>query len=76
MSEISVPITVSMPWLGLLGPAFALPVKYHIHFGDPITPEGSPDDEDAVIEAQVDVVKAAIAELLERGLDERTGIFS
>jgi len=71
----SLPITVSMPWLGLLGPAFALPTKYHIHFGDPITPEGGPDDEDAVIEEQVDVVKAAIQGLLARGLEERDGIF-
>ena len=71
----SLPITVSSPWLGLLGPAFALPVKYHIHFGEPISPEGDPDDEDAAIEAQVDEVKAAIAALLERGLAERAGIF-
>ncbi len=71
----SLPITVSSPWLGLLGPAFALPVKYHIHFGEPISPEGDPDDEDAAIEAQVDEVKAAIAALLEHGLSQRAGIF-
>ena len=72
----SFPITVSMPWFGLLGPAFALPVKYHIHFGEPIVPEGEADDEDAVIEARVDEVKAEISSLLERGLAEREGIFA
>lgn len=72
----SFPITVSMPWFGLLGPAFALPVKYHIYFGEPIHPEGGPDDEDAVIEERVAGVKDAISALLERGLSERNGIFS
>lgn len=71
----SFPITVSMPWLGLLGPGFALPVKYHIHFGEPLRFEGGPDDEDAVVGAKVDVVKDAIRELLARGLAEREGVF-
>jgi 1-acyl-sn-glycerol-3-phosphate acyltransferase len=72
----SFPITVSMPWLGLLGPAFALPVKYHLHFGEPMTFDGSPDDEDEVIERNVAEVKRAITGLLEHGLRERTGIFA
>jgi hypothetical protein len=46
----SFPITISSPWLGLLGPSFALPVKYHIYFGEPLRFEGGADDEDAVIE--------------------------
>lgn len=71
----SFPITVSSPWLGLLGPAFALPVKYHIHFGAPVLFEGDADDEDAVIEKKVEQVKQAIASLLERGLAERGGVF-
>jgi len=71
----SFPITVSSPWLGLLGPAFALPVKYHLHFGEPMSFEGGPDEEDAVIERNVDQVKDAISSLLRHGLAERTGIF-
>ncbi len=71
----SLPITISSPWLGLLGPAFALPVKYHIHFGEPMHLEGRSDDEDAVIERRVDEVKRAITALLERGRSERRGIF-
>jgi 1-acyl-sn-glycerol-3-phosphate acyltransferase len=71
----SLPITISTPWLGLLGPAFALPVKYHIHFGEPMHLDGRFDDEDSVIECRVDEVKDAIAALLARGRSERSGIF-
>ena len=71
----SLPITVSMPWFGLLGPTFALPVKYHIHFGEPVHFEGGPHEEDAVIEEKVSQVKDAISALLEHGLEHRDGIF-
>ncbi len=72
----SFPITITQPWFGLLGSAMALPVKYHIHFGEPLHFEGSPDDEDAVVEGHVDVVKSEITSLLHRGLEQRTGIFT
>jgi len=72
----SFPITISSPWLGLLGPAFALPTKYHIHFGAPMHFEGRGDDEDEAIEKKVGDVKAAITALLERGLAQREGIFT
>ncbi len=72
----SLPITVTAPWLGPLGYVAALPVKYRIYFGEPLRPEGEPHEEDAVIEQKVDAVKAAMRKLLERGLEERSGIFS
>jgi 1-acyl-sn-glycerol-3-phosphate acyltransferase len=71
----SFPITISSPWLGLLGPSFALPVKYRVYFGMPLHFDGTPDDEDAVIEQKVDTVKGAITDLLERGRSERKGVF-
>jgi 1-acyl-sn-glycerol-3-phosphate acyltransferase len=71
----SFPITVSQPWFGPVGAAFALPVKYRMHFGDPLYFEGDPRDEDAVIEKQVEVVKDALRELLARGLEARERIF-
>jgi 1-acyl-sn-glycerol-3-phosphate acyltransferase len=71
----SLPITVSMPWLGLLGPAFALPTKYRIHFGEPLYFDGDADEEDSVIQEKVDTVKEAMSELIARGLEERPGIF-
>jgi 1-acyl-sn-glycerol-3-phosphate acyltransferase len=72
----SLPITVTAPWLGPLGYAAALPVKYRIYFGEPMRIEGEPHEDDAVIEQKVDIVKEAMRKLLERGLEERTGIFS
>ena len=68
------PITPTFPWLGPLG-LWPLPVRYHLHFGEPIRFEGDPADEDAVIEEKAERVKLAIATLLERGRAERRGIF-
>jgi 1-acyl-sn-glycerol-3-phosphate acyltransferase len=71
----SLPITISQPWFGPLGSVFALPVKYHIHFGEPLEFEGDPNDEDAIIREKVDAVQAAVADLLSRGREERRSIF-
>ena len=62
------PVTVT-------GLPLPLPVKYHLYFGEPMTFTGSPDDEDAELERKVDEVKRAIAEMIERGLRERKGVF-
>jgi 1-acyl-sn-glycerol-3-phosphate acyltransferase len=68
------PITPTFPWLGPLG-LLPLPVKYRIHFGEPISFEGHATDEDEVIEERVDRVKAAISELLAQGRSARRGVF-
>jgi hypothetical protein len=51
-------------------------VKYHIHFGDALEFDGDPNEEDSMIQRKVDVVQAAVADLLERGRAQRRGIFS
>jgi 1-acyl-sn-glycerol-3-phosphate acyltransferase len=71
----SLPITVSFPLLGPAGLLLALPVKYHLYFGEPLAFEGHPSDEDAVIQDKVDVVRRSIEAMFERGLAERKGIF-
>jgi len=71
----SFPLTISQPWFGPLGSAFALPVKYRIHFGKPLEFTGNANDEDAVIDEKVDVVKRAIADLLAEGRAERRSVF-
>ena len=71
----SLPITVTAPWFGPLGMAFALPVKYRIHFGAPLRFEGAPHEEDASIQARVDAVRDALADLIREGLRRRRGIF-
>jgi 1-acyl-sn-glycerol-3-phosphate acyltransferase len=68
------PVTPTFPWLGPLG-ILPLPVKYHIHFGEPLRFEGAPTDEDAVVEEKVERVKKAILELFERGRASRRGVF-
>lgn len=69
------PITPTFPWLGPMG-LLPLPVKYRMHFGSPMEFTGDPSEEDAVMEKKVEVVKRAIAALLERGRAERKGIFT
>ena len=72
----SLPITISMPWMGPIGPFFALPVKYRMYFGKPLQFEGEGNESDAAIEERVEVVKETLDGLLQRGLRERTGIFT
>jgi 1-acyl-sn-glycerol-3-phosphate acyltransferase len=71
----SLPITISQPWFGPLGSAFALPVKYHLHFGEPLEFDGDANDEDAIIREKVDAVRDAVAALLAKGRQSRQSIF-
>jgi 1-acyl-sn-glycerol-3-phosphate acyltransferase len=71
----SLPITISQPWFGLAGAAFALPTKYRLWFGEPMRFEGDARDDDAAIESRVDEVKDALRALLARGLAERRHVF-
>jgi 1-acyl-sn-glycerol-3-phosphate acyltransferase len=70
----ALPITPTFPLLGPLG-LLPLPVKYRFYFGDPLEFEGDHHDEDHVIQEKVDVVKASIDKMFERGLRERAGVF-
>jgi 1-acyl-sn-glycerol-3-phosphate acyltransferase len=54
---------------------FPLPVRYRLWFGKPLRFEGSPDDEDAVLEEKVARVKAAVAAEIARGLERREHVF-
>jgi hypothetical protein len=54
---------------------FPRPVKYHLHFGAPMRFNGAHDDEDAELERKVREVKAAIQSMLNKGLEQRKGIF-
>ena len=71
----SFPITITQPWFGPLGSMAALPVKYHIHFGEPLSFEGDTHEEDATVQEKVDVVKDAMRDLIARGLEESSGVF-
>ena len=64
-----------LPQLFLPGGALPLPTRYRIYFGEPMRFGGDPDDDDAVIEEKVFVVKATIQSMLNRGLKARKSIF-
>jgi 1-acyl-sn-glycerol-3-phosphate acyltransferase len=68
------PVTLTMPWLGLAG-FLPLPVKFRLHFGEPLRFDGDPNEEDAEVEKKVDVVKDAIRALIAEGLAARKGWF-
>jgi 1-acyl-sn-glycerol-3-phosphate acyltransferase len=68
------PITPLFPWLGL-GGFLPLPVKFRIHFGQPLRFEGDPNEEDAAIEKRVATVKAAIRLLIAEARGARRNWF-
>jgi 1-acyl-sn-glycerol-3-phosphate acyltransferase len=71
----ALPITLGFPLLGPLG-MLPLPVKYRMYFGEPLYFEGDASDDDAAVEAKVDVVKDSIEGMLADGVRQREGIFS
>lgn len=69
------PITATFPFLGLFG-FLPLPVKFHLHFGNPMEFEGDPNEEDAAIQERVGVVKHEIRRLIADGLAARKSWFT
>lgn len=64
-----------LPQLMLPFGALPLPTRYRIQFGEPLRFGGDPDDDDAVIEEKVFLVKSTIQSMLNRGLKARRSIF-
>ena len=70
---------LGLPALPLIFPQIIplpLPVKYRIQVGEAMTFKGAGDDDDDVVAAYVDEVKNTIQNMLHRGLEERSGVFS
>ena len=59
----------------LPGGQLPLPTKYRMWFGEPMSFTGDPDDDDAVIDEKVWLVKQTIQSMLNRGLKQRSHIF-
>ena len=64
-----------LPQLVLPGGFMPLPTKYRLYYGEPMYFDGDADDEDAVIEEKVWLVRATIQSMLNRGLKARKTIF-
>jgi 1-acyl-sn-glycerol-3-phosphate acyltransferase len=59
-------------------PPFAplpLPVKYRLHFGEPMHFTGDPDDDDEVLDEKVKIVRNTIQSMIHVGLRERQHVF-
>jgi len=54
---------------------FPMPVRYHLHFGEPLRFTGAADEDDFELEQKVATVQSAVQGLLEKGLAERRGVF-
>jgi 1-acyl-sn-glycerol-3-phosphate acyltransferase len=66
----ALPVPALLPVLGPLA-LLPLPVKYHIWIGEPMHFAGNPNDEDVVVGALVERVRAQMRGMIERGLRER-----
>lgn len=64
-----------MPQLLVPGGQLPLPTRYRIYFGEPLHFDGDPDDDDAVIEEKVWLVRATIQSMINRGLKARPHVF-
>ncbi len=64
-----------LPQLLLPGGQLPLPTKYRMWFGEPMRFAGDPDDDDAVIEEKVWLVRQTVQSMLNRALKERKHIF-
>ena len=72
---LRMPVFPIIPQILLPGGQLPLPVKYRLYVGEPLLFEGDPDDDDAVIEEKVWMVKSTIQSMINRGLKERKGVF-
>jgi len=72
---LGMPVFPVVPQFLIPGAQMPLPTRYRVYFGEPLRFEGDPDDEDAVIQAKVDIVRATIQSMIIRGLKERRHIF-
>ena len=70
---------LGLPYLPIPASPIPLPVRYHIHYGEPIAlhqdyrPEQADDPE--VVNEAAHRVKTAVQGLIERGLEIREGVF-
>jgi 1-acyl-sn-glycerol-3-phosphate acyltransferase len=72
---LGMPVFPLIPQVFLPGGQLPLPTRYHIWFGEPMRFHGDSDEDDAVIEEKVFVVKQTIQSMVNRGLKERKSLF-
>lgn len=79
VARIPVPAGSALPYIPVPATPFPMPVRYHIHYGEPVRldREYEPDDADdpEIVHKAAQRVKAAVQELLDRGVQARAGVF-
>jgi len=79
LARIPMPRTSPVPYLPVPATPLPLPVRYHIHYGEPLRfdREFEPRDADdpELVEAAARRVRDAVQQLIRRGLELREGIF-
>jgi 1-acyl-sn-glycerol-3-phosphate acyltransferase len=72
---LRIPAFPILPQLLLPGGQLPLPTKYRIYFGEPMRFTGDPDDDDAIIEEKVWLVRATVQSMVNRGVKARKHVF-
>jgi len=73
---LGMPVLPVVPQIFLPGGQLPLPMKYRLHFGEPLHFGGDHLDDDKVINDKVWLVKQTIQDLLNRALSQRSGLFT
>ena len=69
------PLTPTFPLLGPPG-LIPYPVRYRLHFGEPISfPDGDPDEDDETLQARIDELRGRLQDLMAHGLSQRQHVF-
>jgi len=72
---LGMPAFPMIPQVFLPGGQMPLPTKYRLYFGEPLHFHGDADEDDAVIEEKVQLVRQTIQSMINRGLKERKSLF-
>jgi 1-acyl-sn-glycerol-3-phosphate acyltransferase len=72
---LGMPAFPIIPQLLVPGGQLPLPTKYRITFGEPMHFQGDPDDDDAVMEEKVWLVRATIQSMVNRSVKARKHVF-
>jgi 1-acyl-sn-glycerol-3-phosphate acyltransferase len=74
-NALRLPVFPLVPQVLLPGGQLPLPMKYRLHFGEPLRFTGDAEDDDVIIGDKVWLVKQTISDMLNATLGRRTSLF-
>ncbi|HEY6724276.1 MAG TPA: glycerol acyltransferase, partial [Polyangiaceae bacterium] len=72
---LNLPVFPLIPQLLVPGGQLPLPMKYRLHFGEPLRFAGDPEEDDAIVREKVWLVKQTVNTLLNEALASRQHLF-